>query len=262
MKPRGWAVAVINHKAGLMTNKKLRQGFQAALEMEPIMLAGFGSKEFYRLDPGLFFPEQAWHSTASANLYNQKDKAKARRLVQEAGYAKQPIRWITTKEYEFMYKNALVARQQLEEVGFVVDVQVVDWATLNSRTQKPELWEVFSTGFVFSADPANHVALRCTFQGWWCNEEKEKLLADLRLESDVKKRKAIVDRIQTLFYEDVGSVKPATISPWTSPGGSCAASFAPRPGSTSGTRGWPSERAEHALRASRPGRRWVRRLQR
>jgi hypothetical protein len=50
----------------------------------------------------------------------------------------------------------------------------VDWATLNSRTQKPELWEVFSTGFVFAADPANHVAFRCTFQGWWCNEEKEK----------------------------------------------------------------------------------------
>jgi len=207
VKPRGWAVAVINHKAGLMTNKKLRQAFQAALDMEPIMLAGFGSKEFYRLDPGLFFPEQAWHSTASANLYNQKDAVKARRLVQEAGYAKQPVRWITTKEYEFMYKNALVARQQLEAVGFVVDVQVVDWATLNSRTQKPELWEVFSTGFVFSADPANHVALRCTFQGWWCNEEKEKLLADLRLESDAKKRKAIVERIQTVFYDDVGSVK-------------------------------------------------------
>ena len=62
-------------------------------------------------------------------------------------------------------------------------------------------------GFVFSADPANHVALRCTFQGWWCNEEKEKLLADLRLESDAKKRKAIVERIQTVFYDDVGSVK-------------------------------------------------------
>jgi peptide/nickel transport system substrate-binding protein len=207
VKPRGWAVAVINHKAGLMTNKKLRQAFQAALDMEPIMLAGFGARDFYRLDPALFFPEQAWHSTASASLYNQKDKAKARRLVQEAGYAKQPLRWITTKEYEFMYKNALVARQQLEEVGFAVDVQVVDWATLNSRTQKPELWEVFSTGFVFAADPANHVALRCTFQGWWCNDEKEKLLADLRQESDVKKRKAIVDRIQALFYEDVGSVK-------------------------------------------------------
>jgi peptide/nickel transport system substrate-binding protein len=207
VKPRGWAVAVMNHKSPLMGQKKLRQAFQAALDMEPILVAGFGSKDFYRLDPGLFFPEQPWHSTASAKLYNQKDKEKARRLLKEAGYAGQPLRWITTREYEFMYKNALVAKQQLEEVGLAVDMQVVDWATLNNQTQKPELWEVFSTGFVFSADPANHVALRCTFAGWWCNEEKERLLGELQGENDLRKRKAIIDRIQTVFYDDVGSVK-------------------------------------------------------
>ena len=180
VKPRGWAVGVLNHKTGLMTNKKLRQALQAALDMEPIMIGGFGFKEFYRLDPGLFFPEQTWHSTVSGQLYNQRDKAKARRLMQEAGYAKQPVRWVTTKEYEFMYKNALVAKQQMEEAGFVVDLQVVDWATLNNRTEKPEGWDVFSTGFVFAADPALHVSLRCTFNGWWCNEEKEKLMAELQ----------------------------------------------------------------------------------
>ena len=207
VKPRGWAVAVLNHKAGPMMQKKLRQAVQAALDMEPILAGGFGSRDFYRLDPGLFFPEQPWHSTASSKLYNQHDKDKARRLVKEAGYTGQPIRWVTTREYEFMYKNALVAKQQLEDVGIAVDLQVVDWATLNHRTEKPELWEVFSTGFVFSADPANHVAFRCTFQGWWCNEEKERLLGELQVEMDGKKRKAIVDRLQTVFYEEVGSVK-------------------------------------------------------
>ena len=207
VKPRGWAVAVMNHKSPLMSQTKLRQAFQAALDMEPILVAGFGSREFYRLDPGVFFPEQPWHSTASAKLYNQHDKDKARRLLKEAGYAGQPLRWVTTREYEFMYKNALVAKQQLEEVGMTVDMQVVDWATLNNRTEKADLWEVFSTGFVFSADPASHVALRCTFNGWWCNAEKERLLGELQGESDLKKRKAIIDRIQTVFYEDVGSVK-------------------------------------------------------
>jgi peptide/nickel transport system substrate-binding protein len=207
VKPRGWAVAVLNHKQGVMATKKIRQAFQAALDMEPIMLAGFGHKTFYRLDPGVFFPEQPWHSTVSAALYNQKDKAKAQRLLTEAGYAKQPVRWITTKEYEFMYKNAEVAKQQLEAAGFVVDLQVVDWATLNSRGAKPELWDVASTGLVFSADPANHISLRCTWWGSWCLEEKEQLLTELGKESDVKKRKALVERIQALMYEDVGRVK-------------------------------------------------------
>ena len=48
VKPRGWAVAVLNHKAGVMTDKKVRQAFQAALDMEPIMIGGFGHKTFYR----------------------------------------------------------------------------------------------------------------------------------------------------------------------------------------------------------------------
>jgi peptide/nickel transport system substrate-binding protein len=207
VKPRGWAVAIMNHKSGLMTARKIRQAFQAALDMEPIMAGAMGHKDFYRIDPGLFFPEQPWHTTVSGNLYNQRDKDKARRLLKEAGYTGQKLRWATTKEYEFMYKSALVAAQQLQEVGFAIDLQVLDWAALNGRAEKPDQWDVASTGLVFAADPPSHISLRCTFWGSWCNEEKERLLGELRLESDPKKRKALVERVQTVFYEDVGHVK-------------------------------------------------------
>ena len=207
VKPRGWAAAIMNHKAGLMTSKKMRQAFQAALDMEPIMAGAMGHKDFYRLDPGLFFPEQPWHTTTSAALYNQRDKDKARRLLKEAGYTGQKLRWATTKEYEFMYKSALVASQQLQEVGIPVDLQVLDWAGLNARAEKPELWDVASTGLTMAADPASHASLRCTFWGGWCHEEKERLVVELRAESDPKKRKAIVERIQTVFYDEVGHVK-------------------------------------------------------
>ena len=36
-KPYYWLVAVLNKKEGLMTNQKLRQAWQAALDIEPIM---------------------------------------------------------------------------------------------------------------------------------------------------------------------------------------------------------------------------------
>jgi len=45
------------------------------------------------------------------------------------------------------------------------------------------------------------------FSGWWCLEEKERLLVELARETDARKRRSIVDRIQTLFYEDVGQIK-------------------------------------------------------
>ena len=38
-KPYYWLVAVLNKKEGLMTNQKLRQAWQAALDIEPIMKA-------------------------------------------------------------------------------------------------------------------------------------------------------------------------------------------------------------------------------
>src|SRR5439155_1590073 len=165
VRPRGWTLISMNHKAGLMTSRPLRQAVQAALDMEPIMIAAFGHKDFYPLSPAFFFPEQpAWHSTAGAPLYNQRDREKAKRLMKEAGYAGQTVRWISTREYEFMYKHSLVAKQQLEAHGFVIDLQVVDWATLNQRVQKPELWEAYVTGYPLNPDPALHVAFRCSFQ--------------------------------------------------------------------------------------------------
>ncbi len=104
-----------------MTSKKIRQAFQAVLDMEPVMGAAMGNKDFYRLDGALFNPEQsAFSSTAGLAGYNQRDKDKARRLLKEAGYTGQPVRWITTREYEWMYKSALVSKQQMEEVGFKV----------------------------------------------------------------------------------------------------------------------------------------------
>jgi peptide/nickel transport system substrate-binding protein len=192
-----------------MTSKKLRQAIQAALDMEPIMAAGVGHSLFYRLDPGLS-PREAvlWHSTAGNALYNQNDKEKARRLLKEAGYAGQPVRWLTTQEYEFLSKPALVAKQQLEEVGFKIDLQVLDWTTLVQRWNKPELFDVASTSFPWlGLDPALTTQVRCTSPGWWCFEEKERLLGKLTREADPRQRKAIIDRIQTLFYEDVGRIK-------------------------------------------------------
>ena len=208
VKPRGWAVAVLNHKAGPMMQKKLRQAVQAALDMEPILAGGFGSRDFYRLDPGLFFPEQPWQLDRVVQALQPARQGQGAAARQGVGLHR-PADPVGHHARVRVHVQERAGRQAAagRSGTLSIDLQVVDWATLNHRTEKPELWEIFSTGFVFSADPANHVALRCTFQGWWCNEEKERLLGELQVEMDLKKRKAIVDRIQTVFYEEVGSVK-------------------------------------------------------
>jgi peptide/nickel transport system substrate-binding protein len=106
-----------------------------------------------------------------------------------------------------MYNTALMSSQQMEDVGFKVDLQVLDWATLVQRRGKPELFDVFSTGFTLASDPAIATPFQCNWPGWWCLEEKDKLLAEMARETDPKKRRALIEKVQALFYEDVGRIK-------------------------------------------------------
>ena len=212
VKPSSWITASPNHKMGVMTNRKIRQALQAVLDMEPIMTAAVGHKAFFRTDGALYFAEQGlFHTQGGVTGYNLKNKDRARALLKEAGYTGQPVRWITTKEYDYMYTSALVARQQMEEVGFKVDLQVLDWATVVQRRSKPELWDLFTTGITFGPDPALTSNLQCDWPGWWCHEEKERLLAELIREGDPKKRRVLIERIQAVFYEDVGRIKMGDI---------------------------------------------------
>jgi peptide/nickel transport system substrate-binding protein len=207
LRPYGWVTWVLNLKQGLMTDKRLRQAIQAAVDVEPPMLAAMGNKDFFRLDPGLFFQEQAWHSKAGAELYNLRDKDRARRLLREAGYQGQPVRWIVTTEYEHHYKPALVGKAQLEEVGFKIDLQVSDWATVVQRRSKPELWDIFSTAFVIEPEPTTSPIVLCSWPGWWCHPEKEQLLQAMGRELDFKKRHGLWERIQAIFYEDAARIR-------------------------------------------------------
>ena len=207
IKPYGWVTIVLNNKQGLMTDRRLRQAIQAAVDAESMMLGGLGHKDFFRLDPGLFFPEQPWHSKAGAALYNQRDKEKAKRLLKEAGYSGQPVRWLVTTEYEHHYKPAVVAKSQLEEIGFKIDLQVSDWATVVQRRGKPELWDAFSTAFVVVPEPSTATQVNCEWPGWWCNAEKDQLLAQMVREADQKKRYAIWEKVQSAFYADAARIK-------------------------------------------------------
>src|SRR5690348_14005466 len=90
----GWLIAVLNKKEGLMTSQKLRQAWQAAIDIEPIMknVAG-GHPEFYRMDNSLAPVEiTTWHTKLSGLPWNEHNRDKAKKLLQEAGYKKEPIR--------------------------------------------------------------------------------------------------------------------------------------------------------------------------
>jgi peptide/nickel transport system substrate-binding protein len=208
-KPYYWLVAVFNKKEGLMTNQKLRQAWQAAIDIEPIMknVAG-GRSEFYRMDNSLAPVEIAtWHTKLTGLPWNERTKEKAKKLLQEAGYKGEPIRFITTQEYKWMYDFALLTKQQLEDAGFVIDLQVLDWATLVKRRNNPKEYDAFTTGMGAFYDPTHHIYLTSVWPGWTNDEEILARQAELARETDPKKRFALWEQQTRTFYEKVPVIR-------------------------------------------------------
>ena len=123
--------------------------------------------------------------------------------IKKAGYDGSPIRILTSRQYEFHYKMAQVAAEYLKAAGLKVDLQVVDWATLVKRRNNPKEYEAFTTGTGNIFDPASYTVLSCTWPGWTCDEDIQKLNQELARETDYKKRFALWEQMHQLFYEKV-----------------------------------------------------------
>jgi peptide/nickel transport system substrate-binding protein len=209
IKPLSWPFIIFNKKEGLFTNKKLRQAVALALDIEPILLAAGGGKEFYSLGNSIYQPEiKAWHTTAGKEQYNSRNIELAKKLMKEAGYTGQPIRWMSTKQYDIIYNTGLTAKSQLEKVGFNIDLQVLEWSTVAQRRTKPDLWDVFVTFNSLSPEPPLYQAwLAKDWPGWWENAQRDELLAKFDLEADPAKRQAIWSAVQKLVWEELPIVK-------------------------------------------------------
>jgi peptide/nickel transport system substrate-binding protein len=207
LPPAGWGVFLINNKQGIMTDLKIRQAFQACLDHQAICDAGYGDG-FYRLDPSIMFKETAWYTDAGKELYNRNDPDTAKRLLDEAKYDGTAIRFTCTKQYQDHYNRSVVAKQQMEAVGFKVDLLVYDWATVLSQQQQPDKWDITTTGISFKPDPAQLSVMDvCHFAGWWCSPDTGQLVEQLRAKSDFNERFEIWKKIQTNFYNEVPMIK-------------------------------------------------------
>lgn len=202
-KPGHKYATMLNKKKGLFVNVKLRQAALAALAMEPILQAAVGHAQFYRLDSSLSFQEEPWWTDAGRELYNQNDPEKARRLLKEAGYHGEPMRYMADPDNTPMYRLNLATKQQLEAVGFTVELQLMEWRTLWQRRLNPDLWDAHSLGYWIRPDPTLHGNLRCDRPGWNCDPDFAKLLHAMETELQFERRYRLWQDIHRLFWDRV-----------------------------------------------------------
>lgn len=204
---KGWEASVFNKQQGIFTSQKMRQAFLAALDMQACMKAAYGNSDFWTLGPHLMNKVNPYYADAGKEWYSQKNIDRAKSLLAEAGYKGTPIKWLVSTDYPTNYNIALIAKDQLERAGFVIDLQVVDWATLLTRRANPALWDVFSTYFTFLSDPTFILTIGPAYAGWYNNPTMAQYLSQMRSETDFKTRMAIWEKAQGLFWEDVPAIK-------------------------------------------------------
>jgi peptide/nickel transport system substrate-binding protein len=204
LEPFGWPFMFFNAKEGALTDPALRRAVLASLNFEDMMLAAFGSTDFYEAT-GAWYPEgTAFHTDAGSEAYSEGgDPDAARELAEEAGYDGQPVRILVSKQYDFHYKLAQVAAEYMRAAGFEVDLQVLDWATLLQRRNDPAVWDIFYTHGPILPEPTLYSFFNSAAPGWWDTPAKAEALAAFNAEPDPTKRAEKWADMQTLIYEEV-----------------------------------------------------------
>ena len=207
VKPFGFPLMIFNEKQGIMQDVRLRQAVQAALSCADMMAGGFGNPDFFQIEGSIYDKGTHFYDESSVKGYNQHDPAKAKALLKQAGYKGQPVRIMTSQQYDFLYKMSLVAQQNLQDAGFTVDLQVLDWATLLQHRANPAAWDALFTYHTFVPEPSLITIMDPDYPGWWNTPEKRAALAAFDTDTEDAKRLADWHRIQTLFYQQVPAIK-------------------------------------------------------
>src|SRR5699024_9714720 len=115
----------------------------------------------YFEDISSMFPEDSpWYSEAGNDIWSSRNPDTASELLKESDYDGEPIR-ILYRPSSDNYGPLL--KQQLEAVGFTVDLISVDAATFGATRQQESEWDIFLAGGTAYSDPLTVVFLNDDF---------------------------------------------------------------------------------------------------
>jgi len=187
-------------------NAKIRQAVAYALNQRDFLESTIGNAKYYLVCKSLYpcgsplETSKGWEDKLEGNA------AKAKQLLQEAGYDGTPVVLMQSTDIASLSNLAPVAKSLMEKAGFKVDLQAMDWQTLVARRAKKEPpsaggWSIYLTswGSVDVLDPVatNFLNASCdkaTF-GWPCDEELERLREAFAKATDAGKQRALAEAV-------------------------------------------------------------------
>jgi peptide/nickel transport system substrate-binding protein len=214
-RPGRHVVMVGNRVKPPFNNDTAMRAVQVALDADKLMKAFAGGSKgvFWDTCPGMLgcsFNAGPMTSTAGEEYYNLKDLERGRELVKEAGVEGTHIRLMSPEDLVGFGDYTKPFTELLTDLGFDVEYQATDWATVTTRRADPELWEVFPTGGKLGLGGGLTPITRTFWlkEGWFNNYQDpegrmEELFSRFARETDPLMQKAIMDDIQLEAYKSM-----------------------------------------------------------
>ena len=200
----GFPYLVFNLREGLMKNPGVRRAVQTGIGQGQMMAAAFGDSRFYAVEANHFPRGTPFFTSVGADRYNQGNAAQAKKEAEAAGYKGEPIRMLTSRQFEFHHTLMQVMADQMRKAGFTVDLQVVDWATLVQRRGDAKLWDVFMTHSPMFPEPTlSPPQLGDGAPGWWSTTAKDKALDAFNQQPDPARRGPLWAGVQQVVADEV-----------------------------------------------------------
>jgi peptide/nickel transport system substrate-binding protein len=203
----------MNLRDPILKNIAVRQALAHAIDRAPII--HYLWHDMAR-PANSVLPPQHWAYDASAQAYPY-DPAKARQLLEEAGYHSDPngVRFhlaMTTSTDESTRLLCAVLQQQLRQVGIALDIRSYEFATfyadvvkgafqlyslrwVGGSNQDPDVYENLFDSASFAPKRAN--------RGYYSNPEVDRLIAQGRGSVDEKQRTAAYTAIQETLNREL-----------------------------------------------------------
>ncbi len=205
-----------NHLQAPFNNPKVRQAVMPAFSQVDYMTAAQREDtSLWHDGVGFFTPGTPMADNVGMDaLTAPRDMAKARKLLQESGYAGERTVVMMPGDFPIYKAMAEVTGQLLKDIGFNVDVQAVDWATAMQRRARPDPvekggWSVFHTGWGGDQEvnPVSNIWLRGNGKdaapGWPTSPRIEELRDAWLREPDVAKQKSLCADLQMQAFADL-----------------------------------------------------------
>ena len=193
-------------------NLKMREAVVNLVNQKDYMGAAAGDPKYWKTCAALFGCGTPFETNAGADaLLNGPNPAKAKALVQEAGYKGEKIVLLSATDQSIVHGQARVTLDALRSAGLIVEFQANDWGTLiTRRTSKEPIdkggWSIFHTWFsapdFFS--PAVNILVRGSGdKAWfgWPTDTKIEALIDAWFKApDLAAQKKLAADIQVEAY--------------------------------------------------------------